>query len=249
MYAVCRALGGQSRSIDMAAMAVELIHTYSLVHDDLPAMDDDDMRRGAPTCHKVYGDAEAILVGDALQCMAFEILSTSGSDLFPTLDVTVQLKLIAELSRASGASGMVAGQSLDLSAEGQLITLGQLETIHKNKTGRLIEAAVQMAIIASGCSDDLQKTAALGRYAQAVGIAFQIQDDVLDVLGSAQEMGKPVGSDEGKNKMTFPSLLGIESAQEQLRALYEEMLSLLAIFGPEADLLRAISRYTVSRAS
>lgn len=255
MYATAQALGCSKSRMDPGAIAVEFIHSYSLVHDDLPAMDDDDLRRGQPTCHIAFDEATAILAGDALQSLAYEVL-VSESCQRDVLQVTAdellsaeeRVRMVLALTVASGTSGMAAGQALDLAAQGQSISLEELEKIHKNKTGRLIEVCVEIAIIAAGCSDP-EVVTALTRYAEAIGLAFQVQDDILDVTGNTVALGKQAGADLLLDKATFPSLLGLEKAKQRSRALHEAAVDALLIFGEEANLLRAISEYTVSRTS
>lgn len=250
LYATGRALDCDSATLDPAAIAIELIHTYSLIHDDLPAMDDDDLRRGIPTCHKRYDEATAILVGDALQALAFEVLSNSlllfKENRMRQLDADKRLAQIELLAKASGSRGMIAGQSLDLLSAAGSLEITALEQVHRYKTGCLIEAAVNMSVIAAGFVGTEQQLS-LGHYAEKVGLLFQIQDDILDVTGSVLEIGKATGVDEKHNKATFPELLGLESAQQRVREAHDEALTTLSAFGKEADLLRALASYAAYR--
>jgi farnesyl diphosphate synthase len=242
-YACARAIGAPLELVDTAACAVELIHAYSLVHDDLPAMDDDDLRRGRPTCHKAFDDATAILAGDALQTLAFQILADDPH--FPG-DSAARVRMIANLARAAGCRGMVGGQILDLEAEGRQLDLTMLENIHIHKTGALIRASVNMAPLAVSDLDPAQSNA-LDHYAKCVGLAFQIQDDLLDVEGDTETIGKQSGADESHNKATYPSLMGIGHAHEAAENLVSEALKSLDGFNDGADPLRGIASYIVHR--
>lgn len=225
-----------------AACAVEMIHAYSLIHDDLPAMDNDDLRRGQPTCHIAYDEACAILAGDALQASAFEILSSETFD----LPDSSKLNLVKMLSEASGARGMVLGQEIDLSAVGQTLNIDQLERMHAHKTGKLIEASVVMGAICGRATAQDQQI--LRKYAQALGLAFQVQDDILDVTGDTKTIGKSSGADHALNKPTYVSLLGIEGAQRKLMHLHDECISSLAkLSALDTDELEAIAEYVVKR--
>ncbi|WP_114418005.1 (2E,6E)-farnesyl diphosphate synthase [Marinospirillum perlucidum] len=212
VYATAQALGADAEVGDAPAMAVELIHAYSLVHDDLPAMDDDDLRRGRPTCHKAFDEATAILAGDALQTLAFQVLA--GSQHPAALD------MLASLAQASGPQGMVGGQMLDLQAEGQALTLPQLETLHRHKTGALIRCAVRLGGLAAGA--DQATLDRLDAYASALGLAFQVQDDLLDVKGDAATLGKNTGADALHHKATYPGLLGLTGAEQKAQDLIRE---------------------------
>ena len=227
---------------DRAAVAIECIHSYSLIHDDLPAMDDDDLRRGKPTCHIAYDEATAILAGDALQCLAFEQLSAIVD---PALAVR-QLHMLRVLARASGRQGMVAGQAFDLCHVGQPLTLAQLQAMHACKTGALITAAVELGALAAG-EPEGERLSQLRRFGDLIGLAFQIQDDLLDIEGDTATLGKPQGSDQAQNKPTYPALLGIEGAREKLCQLHHEAISMLTTFGPDADALIALTDYIVAR--
>lgn len=226
-----------------AAVAIELIHAYSLVHDDLPAMDDDDLRRGQPTCHKAFDEATAILAGDALQALAFEVLSDAKS----SLSDQQRIELIKVLSEAAGARGMVLGQAIDLEAVGQHIDLAALENMHRHKTGKLIEASVIMGAI---CADaNPQERQLITDYARHLGLAFQVQDDVLDVTGDTQTIGKTAGADSAANKPTYVSLLGLEGSRELLQALREKCIqSLDLLVGRDTSDLKALTDFVIDRA-
>ncbi len=209
--AACDAAGGQPERAMPAACAVEMIHCYSLIHDDLPAMDDDDLRRGRPATHRAFGEAMAILAGDALLTMAFEILSRDTRGLPPD---TV-LELVTTIARGAGPAGMVAGQVLDLQAEGNQAHLAYLEDMHRRKTGALIWAAVRSGGLVSGCGPDV--LGALESYAAELGLLYQITDDLLDLEGEEAVIGKPTGSDQANDKLTYPSLLGVERSREMIQ--------------------------------
>jgi geranylgeranyl pyrophosphate synthase len=243
VYATAGALAIPETSVDGVACAVELIHAYSLVHDDLPAMDDDDLRRGRPTCHKAFDEATAILVGDALQVLAFETLA-SGPGL--PADAAIRLELVRLLAIASGTSGMAGGQALDLAAVGRQLTLAEVEEMHARKTGALIHASVMMA---AACAERTSEpvTRALDEFARAVGLAFQIQDDLLDIEGDATVLGKATGADRAHDKATYPSSVGIEVARRRMHELHARALSALAILGPRAATLASVSDWLVLR--
>ncbi len=242
VYASAQAVKGDMSAtlLDHCACALECIHAYSLIHDDLPAMDDDDLRRGEPTCHIAFDEATAILAGDALQCLAFEILSTSNGA------SPVVVSLIRELSRASGATGMVVGQMVDLRAVETVPSIEQLEAMHNRKTGALIEAAVTMGAIAGGCRDEAQ-IGSLRRFAKAIGLSFQVQDDILDVVASTEQLGKRQGADLIRNKPTYVSLLGLDGARAKAQQLHSEALSYLKDFATSADILRLLSAFIIER--
>ncbi len=226
------ALGGAGDGALPAACALELLHTYSLVHDDLPALDDDDLRRGIPTSHKSFGEAVAILVGDALLTLAFEVLAGAGAD---------AARIVA---RAAGTRGMIGGQMRDVAAEGQNMPLEDLERVHLEKTGALIRASCQLGgLLAGGRVDEI---GALGEYGARVGLAFQIADDLLDVEGTVERIGKPVGSDARRSKRTFATLLGPDAARTRARALASEARALAAGF-PRGEFLAALADYAVER--
>ncbi|MGV6806413.1 MAG: polyprenyl synthetase family protein [bacterium] len=239
-YAAAEAVGGQAQSASSSAAAIELIHAYSLIHDDLPAMDDDDFRRGKPTCHKVYGDAMAILAGDALQALAFEILSGDIS-----IQSELRLSLISHLSKAAGARGMVAGQAIDIGAVNHDIDLPSLRNMHGCKTGALIRASVVMGATATGLADSGQLDA-LARYGDRVGLAFQIQDDILDIESDTETLGKAVGADLALNKPTFTSLLGLEKARSEASRLRDEAIEITESLGDTSHLAE-LADYIVSR--
>jgi farnesyl diphosphate synthase len=240
-YAGASAVGVTREQIDAAACALELIHAYSLVHDDLPAMDDDDLRRGQPTCHKAFDEATAILAGDALQTLAFQLLATDAANTPET-----RARMIELLARASGSRGMVAGQALDLASEGQALERAGLEAIHRHKTGALIHASVTMAAMARPNLSG-EACSALDQYAQHIGLAFQIQDDLLDVEGETEVLGKQSGQDAVHHKATYPALLGLEAARAEAERLITEAQRCLNVFGEGADLLRWIADYIIAR--
>ncbi|MCJ1884703.1 (2E,6E)-farnesyl diphosphate synthase [Pseudomonas sp. LA21] len=242
-YAACEALGGELERADGAACAVELIHAYSLVHDDLPAMDDDDLRRGQPTTHIAFDEACAILAGDGLQTLAFEVI---GNAQLNPQDAQTRLDMLLILTRAAGSAGMVGGQAIDLESVGRKIDQAALETMHRHKTGALIEASVQLGALASGRvgAADLE---ALSRYARAVGLAFQVQDDILDVESDTTTLGKTQGKDQANDKPTYPALLGLDAAKAYALTLRDQALAALEGFGDSAEPLRALARYIVDR--
>lgn len=242
-YAACEALGGEPERADGAACAVELIHAYSLVHDDLPAMDDDDLRRGQPTTHIAYDEACAILAGDGLQALAFEVI---GNAQLNPQDAQTRLDMLLALTRAAGSAGMVGGQAIDLESVGRKIDQAALETMHRHKTGALIEASVQLGALASGHAT-AEALDALRRYAEAVGLAFQVQDDILDVESDTATLGKTQGKDQAHDKPTYPALLGLDAAKAYALALRDQALAALEGFGGNAEPLRALARYIVER--
>ncbi len=221
-----------------AACAVEMVHTYSLIHDDLPAMDDDDLRRGLPTCHAKYGEATAILAGDALLAHAFEILARDTPP-------ATAARCVAELARAAGATELVGGQADDLAAENAGGTLHELERIHRRKTGALFLASLRLGAIIAEASE--QQFSALDRYGKALGLAFQITDDLLDYSGDAEQLGKRVGKDEDRGKLTFPGLLGVDESRRRARELVLEAIDALTIFGSAAIGLEGLARYVLER--
>lgn len=239
--AAAKAMGQSGDQALIPACAIELIHAYSLIHDDLPAMDDDELRRGRPTTHIAFDEATAILAGDALQALAFGWLAEA-----PGLPGTTRLAMVQELASASGHRGMVGGQAIDLESVGKTLALAQLETMHRHKTGALIEASVRIGAITAPSVGD-QALASLTRYAKALGLAFQVQDDLLDIEGDTDVIGKPQGSDAARSKPTYPALLGVAGAREHLAALLESAQQSLRDFGPEADPLRAMADYVVAR--
>lgn len=242
-YAACEALGGEAERADGAACAVELIHAYSLVHDDLPAMDDDDLRRGQPTTHKAFDEACAILAGDGLQALAFEVLADEGQG---TLAPALRLEMVRILARAAGPAGMVGGQAIDLGSVGQRLDRSALEHMHRHKTGALIEASVQLGALASGRADEAERRA-LQQYARAVGLAFQVQDDILDIESDTATLGKTQGKDQAHDKPTYPALLGLAEAKAYAAELRDQALHALRPFGEQAEPLRELARYIVAR--
>lgn len=239
--AAAEACGGAS-GIESAACALECVHSYSLIHDDLPALDDDDVRRGQPTCHKVFGEAVAILAGDALLTLAFRVLA----ELPAAPDVRVAL--IAELASAGGTEGgMIAGQVQDLEAEGRPPDAGRLESIHRAKTAALIRASARFGALLAGA--DRARCDALSEYGASIGLAFQIVDDVLDVVGSSDQLGKTAGKDAGQSKATYPALYGLEGSRERADRCLASALRALDRFGPDAWVLRALAELIVSRTS
>ncbi len=245
VYAAGRAAGALEQQLDGPACAVELIHAYSLVHDDLPAMDDDDLRRGQPTCHKAYGEATAILVGDALQALAFRVLSLTPDS---NADASARLRMIELLSNAAGSRGMVGGQAIDLSAVGQALDLPQLEDMHIHKTGALIRCSVLLGALCRPAIADIELER-LDQYGKCIGLAFQIQDDILDVTADTETLGKQQGADQALDKPTYVSLLGLREARERAAALHQQALDAVSEFGADADLLRWLADYIVKRGS
>ncbi len=243
VYAAAHALGETGAQLDAAACAVELIHAYSLVHDDLPAMDDDALRRGRPTCHVVFGEAMAILAGDALQALAFEILADDSAR---QTDTPTGMAMLRTLSRACGAEGMAGGQALDLAAVGHQLTLAELEHMHACKTGALIRASVQLGALVSGA--DAGTLQALDRYAHAVGLAFQVRDDILDVEGESAVIGKTAGKDAAADKPTFPSIIGLDASRTRLAELTDDALAAIASLDERASLLIELAHYAAHRA-
>jgi farnesyl diphosphate synthase len=229
--------------LDAHACAVEMIHVYSLIHDDLPAMDDDDLRRGKPTSHVKFDAATAILAGDALQALAFELLARD-----PSLNVSAEqrLKMITTLAKASGSQGMVGGQAIDLQSVGTQLTLPELENMHIHKTGALIRASVNMAALAKADIDPLVAKK-LDHYAKCIGLSFQVKDDILDLESDTATLGKTQGKDQDNDKPTYPALLGLAGAKQKAQELHEQALVSLADFGSEADLLRDLSLYIIQR--
>ncbi|WP_165857058.1 polyprenyl synthetase family protein [Marinobacter sp. JSM 1782161] len=239
--AAASAAGGAPEHALVPGCAIELIHAYSLVHDDLPAMDDDALRRGKPTVHIAYDEATAILAGDALQALAFEALAAYGD----FADAT-RVPMLRILANAAGRNGMVGGQAIDLGAVGETLPLEALQRMHRCKTGALIEASIQLGALASERADDDQRQA-LATYGRALGLAFQVQDDLLDIEGATDTIGKPQGSDAARNKPTYPACLGIDGTRDHLRCLQEEANAALAMFGSSADPLRQLADFVVTR--
>ena len=241
--AAAESIGSPPLAMLPVACAFEFIHTYSLIHDDLPAMDNDDFRRGKPTSHKVYGDGIAILAGDGLQTMAFEWCSRA--DLVNDLAPDVQIRIIRELALGAGNHGMVGGQVMDIQAENQRVELEELRTIHAHKTGKLIRAAVRAGGLLSGA--DLRQFEQLTAYAEDVGLAFQIADDVLNVTGTREELGKDANTDAERGKQTYPALYGLERARTLAQDRADHAISRLKGFDEKADSLRGMAQYIVSR--
>jgi geranylgeranyl diphosphate synthase type II len=236
-------MGASEADVMPAACALELIHTYSLIHDDLPAMDDDDLRRGKPTCHKAFDEATAILAGDALLTAAFEVLAAAGCR---QPDSALKwLEVIYCIARGAGYSGMVEGQMMDISSEGKTITLEELERLQRLKTGALIEASVRVGAVLGGGS--AHEIAALRAYGRHVGLAFQVADDILNIEGEPAMLGKPVGSDEAHQKATRPSLTGLDQAKARAAQLVDKASEALGIFGNKAEPLAALARYVIER--
>jgi geranylgeranyl diphosphate synthase type II len=240
VYAAAQAVSEINSDCDLAASAVEMIHAYSLIHDDLPAMDDDDLRRGKPTCHKAFNEATAILAGDALQALAFEQLTQ-----LQHTDPNTALTMINLLAKAAGAAGMVGGQAIDLMSVNKQLSLPELETMHRYKTGAMIEVSVVLGALCAGATQAQQD--ALIRYSQAIGLAFQVQDDILDVESSTTTLGKRQGADIALNKPTYTSLLGLEQAKQKASELLQISIDTLEIFDGKAKQLQAIAHYIVSR--
>jgi farnesyl diphosphate synthase len=231
----------QVPGVDACSVAVELFHTYSLVHDDLPCMDNDDLRRGRPTVHKAFDEASALLVGDALQTMAFQLIAQSA------LNDAQKVQVITSLSVAGGMAGMAGGQAIDLASVGKQLTQNELELMHRLKTGALLRTAVQIGAIAVNFNEQEKKS--LDVFASALGLAFQVVDDVLDASSDSQTLGKTAGKDAAANKPTFVSLMGLDGAREFARQLHQEALDSLGIWGDNAELLRAIASKVVNRES
>ncbi len=242
VYATGEALGMPAKDLDGPACAVELIHAYSLVHDDLPAMDDDDLRRGQPTCHKAFDEATAVLVGDALQALAFRALADHPGPATPQ----ARVDMVRSLAIAAGSRGMAGGQAMDLAATGQPLDLAQLEDLHIHKTGALIRCSVMLAAHAAGDADT-DTVERLDSYAKSIGLAFQIRDDILDVEGTTEAIGKTSGADARLEKATYPGLLGLQEARAHSRELVDRALDALAPFDQRADCLRGLARFIVER--
>jgi farnesyl diphosphate synthase len=246
VYATGEMLGADDAALDAPAAAVECIHAYSLIHDDLPAMDDDSLRRGQPTCHIKFGEDTAILAGDALQTLAFSILADTK---MPGVSAEYRVAMLSELAQASGVAGMCGGQALDLAAEGQQVNLAALEQIHRHKTGALIRSAVRLGALAAG-ERGRAALPALDRYANAIGLAFQVQDDILDVVGDTAIIGKRQGADQHLGKSTYPALMGLDGARAKAWDLYQESLSALETLAAHSfttTSLQALASYIIER--
>ncbi len=242
LLTACEATGGDPAKAMIPACAVELIHTFSLIHDDLPAIDNDDLRRGKPTLHKVMGEANAILVGDALQALAFQVIAEDK-----TLEPSTRVDLIAKLTRAAGTNGMAGGQMVDIESENKEIDSKTMEYIHSHKTGALITASVKMGGIVGGADEKSLK--ALQSYGENIGLAFQIVDDILDVAGSSETLGKTTGADEALKKATYPSLFGLDESRRKADACTKTAIDSLEALGEHAAALREIAKYVVKRIS
>jgi len=242
VYATGEMLGAKKQDLDILAGAIECIHSYSLVHDDLPAMDDDDLRRGRPTCHIEFGEAHAILAGDALQTLAFELIASHEF----TCSSQTQIKMIAQLAKASGLEGMVGGQSLDIAATDKAVTVQELERIHKLKTGALINCAITLGALCSENADK-QTLENLSIFGYAIGLAFQVHDDILDVEGDTIILGKPQGSDIAANKATYPALLGMLGAKEKAQNLIQQAHEALAKIDADTTHLASLANYLIER--
>jgi len=234
-------LGNYHDAVDDVAAAIEMVHCYSLVHDDLPAMDDDDLRRGHPTTHIAFDEPTAILVGDGLQCLAFETLANCQAP------AQMQVELIKELSKAAGNRGMVGGQQLDIDCTGITVDQPRLEQIHRLKTGALIEASVQLGAIVAELTPTQRQN--LGRYAENLGLAFQVVDDILDIESSTEQLGKQQGADQALDKSTYPKLMGLEPSKQYANKLVNDAIEALSEFGDDATYLREIANYVVKRTS
>ncbi|MCL1066504.1 (2E,6E)-farnesyl diphosphate synthase [Shewanella olleyana] len=241
VYSIGEMLGADIELLDNAAAAIECIHAYSLIHDDLPAMDDDALRRGQPTVHIAFDEATAILAGDALQTLAFELICQPNANITPQQ----QLAMVTALAKASGYSGMCGGQAIDLSSTDKRINLEQLTQLHNKKTGALISCAAELALIAANANQDEQQI--IREFAANIGLAFQVQDDILDITASTEELGKPQGSDEEANKSTFPRLLGLDGANECAEKLINDALSALAKLTYNSQLIADFARYIIAR--
>ena len=243
VYAAGEAMGVSTDLLDIPACAVEMIHAYSLIHDDLPAMDNDDLRRGRPTCHKAFDEATAMLAGDALQALAYEILA---KDDHKELTPEHRIAMLSLLTEASGAHGMAGGQAVDLASVGKQLTLQQLEHMHQLKTGALIRASI---LLGGMCKQDISEDelSMLSDYAHCIGLSFQIQDDILDVIGDTETLGKPQGSDQEQEKPTFPAILGLEESRQRAIQQHELALKILEPLDEKADSLRQLSAYIVER--
>jgi geranylgeranyl diphosphate synthase type II len=241
--AAVEAVGGDTDSLLPVASALELIHTYSLIHDDLPAMDNDDFRRGKPTSHKKFGEAIAVLTGDALLTLAFELLTEVGTG--EKISITTLIKVIKEISAAAGSKGMIGGQVVDLQSENKPITVDTLKYIHSHKTGALFTACVRSGALLGGGSSE--QVSALTIYSDSLGLAFQITDDILDIVGDSEKLGKTAGSDERKKKSTYPAIYGLEKSRLLAKDVVNQAVLSLSMFGQEADILRYVANYLLYR--
>lgn len=248
-YAAAEFCQTETTIADTAASAVELIHAYSLVHDDMPCMDDDDLRRGQPSCHKQYDDATALLVGDALQSLAFEVLSQPQLNQQTKIEANVQIQMLNLLAKAAGSTGMAGGQAIDLSSVGKPLTQAELETMHHLKTGALIQAAALLGAVGGKgpANDSNEAIAAVNKYASCIGLAFQVVDDILDVEADSSMLGKTAGKDANNNKPTYVTILGMPLAKRHAQQLYEEAIASLAPFGDTAQRLRELAGFIMQR--
>ncbi len=244
VYLTGESLGAPLTVLDAPAAAVELIHVYSLVHDDLPAMDNDDLRRGRPTCHRAYDEATAILVGDALQALAFAVLASDTTGDIPSAS---RIAMIRTLARAAGTGGMAGGQAVDLAAVGQTLTVDAVENMHRRKTGALIQGSVLLGAMAAGASEG-PELHALDRFGAQIGLAFQIQDDILDIEGDAAVLGKATGVDAANSKPTYPSTVGLPASRQRAHQLRDEAVAALAILGSRGAMLKQLADFVVNRA-
>ena len=242
-YITGATLNAQQSDVDGIAAAIECIHAYSLLHDDLPAMDDDDLRRGQPTCHKAFDEATAILAGDSLQTLAFDIIANHD---FSAAVNSKRINLLRYLVNAAGYQGMCGGQALDLAATNKTISLAELESLHSLKTGALLEASVIMAAECSSKATDNDKVQ-LARYAKLIGLAYQVRDDIIDITSTEEELGKPTGSDLAANKSTYPALLGLQGAQDKAENLYQQALQALATLPYNTQSLSDFATFIINR--
>ncbi len=243
VYAAGQVFNVDRKALDAPACAVEMIHAYSLIHDDLPAMDNDDLRRGRPTCHKAYGEATAILAGDSLQALAFHVLTHDQNMI---ISVEQRIQMIDILAYASGSRGMAGGQAIDLASTGKALSIAELENMHIHKTGALIRGSAELGALSQPDIDSASFDK-ISHYAKCIGLAFQVQDDILDIESDTETLGKPQGSDMKRNKPTYPNLLGLGGAKDVAKQLHEEAISSLSEFDEKADPLRWIADYIVQR--
>lgn len=243
VYAAGESMGANLDVLDVPACAVEIIHSFSLVHDDMPCMDDDDLRRGKPTCHKVYTEATALLVGDALQSLAFDLLANDSA-----LDITdnQRLKMVGTLAQASGSFGMAGGQAIDIESVGQVLEIDRLEDMHRRKTGELMRASVLLGAYAAPTQDP-RLLSAMEDFGRAIGLAFQVVDDILDVVADTATLGKPQGSDQARDKPTYPATMGLDAARTHAETLYHAALASLAPLGDNGRILSGIADFIVHR--
>jgi len=243
VYAAGESMGASFDALDVPACAVEMIHSFSLVHDDMPCMDDDDLRRGKPTCHKAYDEATALLVGDALQSLAFDLLANDPS---LTISDEQRLKMVGTMAQASGSFGMAGGQAIDIESVGRKLELDRLKDMHRRKTGELIRASVVLGALTAPVQDE-RLLMAMEEFGRAIGLAFQVVDDILDVTADTETLGKPQGSDEARNKPTYPAAMGLEAARKHAETLYDTALASLAPLGDNGRILGEIADFIVHR--